>query len=891
MKTPRPTYHFVSHTHWDREWYRPFEEFRVMLAGMVDDLLDLLRTEPSFASFTLDGQAIILEDYLAICPERTWDIRSMVENGRLFIGPWYVLADEFLPSGESAIRNLLTGRKLAGSLGGAMAVGYLPDTFSHIAMMPAILRGFGIGCAVIYRGFGGEAGQDTSEYRWRSPDGSEVLMVHLPRDGYSGAYFDGMGEEEIAARFSVLKKELDARATTSERLVLNGGDHHWPDRSIAGTIAFLRKHFDGEYVHSDLPAFVRALESRLPEGVPEVSGELRSGYRYAFTVQGGVYSSRMYLKQENWASQALLERYAEPLNALAVALGHPSRGALIRHAYKALLSNQAHDSICGCSIDSVHRGMMTRFANIRETANAVLRECLEAIVPGDERAAGDDTYLFFYNPSPFARTDVAAAECRFFLQDVVVGLNPTVKVARKLSPAPGFDIIDEFGNSLPYQVIGRAEGYDLAPARHGYPRQTRADIFSLLVDASNVPPVGYKGFRIVKGNGVRRFPERVRAGKNFLKNDFLKVSIGSDGAITIEERSSGVRSRGLNVFEDSGDAGDEYNYSYPRKDRIFTSAGGRARIAVLEKGPLRASLRVSVTMRVPASGSGRSRSPRMTSLEIVSLVSLDCYSRSLVIETTIHNSARDHRLRVLFPTGIDTDTSYADSQFCLVRRKRVKGGTSGFRIEHPASVAPMQRFVTVKGKDRALTLFSYGIPEYELKKKGTLALTLLRCVGTLAGEDLITRPGGKSGWHNETPEAQCQGTHTFRYAIFPHAPEEFKTMDVLNEQAEKFHYPLLPFRRKSGGDLAMGGSLLSCSSRSAVLSIVKESEDGSGFIVRWWNPLAHRITNTMTFMMPMRGMAPATLDEKALMPFSPVRTQSISSDTCEITTIRVEKGT
>ena len=891
MNLSRPTYHFVSHTHWDREWYRPAEGFRVMLVGMVDRLLELLRSEPSFASFTLDGQAIILEDYLEIRPERGWDIRSMVENGRLFIGPWYVLADEFLSSGESIIRNLLAGGKLAASFGGAMQIGYLPDTFGHVAMMPAILKGFGIDCAVTYRGFGGEPGQTTSEYHWKSPDGSGVLMLHLPRDGYSGAYFHGMSEDEIAARFSIIKEELDERATTSERLVLNGGDHHWPDESLARTLAFLRGRFDCEFIHSDLPAYVKALRSRLPSGTPEVSGELRSGYRYAFSVLGGVYSSRVYLKQANWASQALLERYAEPLNSLAVALGAPSGAASLRHAYKLLLSNQAHDSICGCSIDSVHRMMMARFEAVKETADAVIGECLSSIIPGDEREAGDDTYLFFFNPSPFARTDVAAAECRFFLQDVVVGLNPGVKAARKLTGADGFNIIDEFGNRVPYQVTGRKEGYDLTVSRHGYPRQTRADIFSLLVDANNVPPVGFKGFRIVRKNGARKFRPRVRAGKYFLENDFLRVSAKKNGALAIEDLSTGRRYRGLNVFEDTGDAGDEYNYSPPRKDRSRSSAGARAGIEILEKGPLRAAMRISLGLRVPLSLTGKARSKETVTLAIDTVVSLDCYSRSVVIETTVKNAARDHRLRVLFPSGVDAEEAYADSQFCVVRRPRETRDVSGFTIEHPASVAPMQRFVTVRGEGRALTLLSYGIPEYELTADGTLALTLLRCVGTLAGEDLITRPGGKSGWHNETPEAQCQGTHTFRYALFPCAPEEFNTMDLVNEQAEKFHYPLLSERRKNEKAPAMAGSLLSCSSRSAVLSTVKESEDGGGFIVRWWNPLPRRITNTLTFMMPMTGMAPATLDEKALTGFSPGRTQSVASNTCEITTIRIEKGT
>ncbi len=159
----KPTYHIVSHSHWDREWYKTFEQFRSMLVNMVDDLLDLLERDPGFVCFTLDGQTVILEDYLAVRPEREKEIRRFVAEGRLIIGPWYILPDEFLVSGEATVRNLLIGTHMAKEFGGQMNVGYIPDSFGHIAMMPAILKGFDIDTALVYRGFGGESGQTTSE--------------------------------------------------------------------------------------------------------------------------------------------------------------------------------------------------------------------------------------------------------------------------------------------------------------------------------------------------------------------------------------------------------------------------------------------------------------------------------------------------------------------------------------------------------------------------------------------------------------------------------------------------------------------------------------------------------------------------------------------------------
>ncbi|MCK5572767.1 MAG: alpha-mannosidase, partial [Bacteroidetes bacterium] len=324
-----PIYHIVSHSHWDREWYESFQQFRAKLVNMIDDLIDMLERDHDYRHFTLDGQTVILEDYLEVRPEQAATLRGLVRDGRLTIGPWYVLPDEFLVSAESTVRNLLEGRRIAQQFGGGMDIGYIPDSFGHIAMMPTILNGFGIDTAIAYRGFGGEPGQDASEYWWRSPDGGQCLLIHLHSNGYSAAYFHQDTDDETLARFKSLKAEVDARATTSHRLLMNGGDHHWPDPRLPRTLDLLRQHFDGAFIHSTLPRFVEAVRKET-NGLQEVYGELRFGYRYTFVVNGGVYSSRMYLKQRNWEAQNLLERYVEPIDAFASLRGARTQRPLIR---------------------------------------------------------------------------------------------------------------------------------------------------------------------------------------------------------------------------------------------------------------------------------------------------------------------------------------------------------------------------------------------------------------------------------------------------------------------------------------------------------------------------------------------------------------------------------
>ena len=142
----------VPHTHWDREWYSPFQTFRLRLVELLDDLLPRLEADPSYAHFLLDGQMAVVDDYLAIRPEAEERLRRLAASGRVAMGPWYVLMDEFLVSGETIVRDLQLGLDRAARFGGAMSVGYLPDMFGHIAQMPQILRQFGFADAVVWRG-------------------------------------------------------------------------------------------------------------------------------------------------------------------------------------------------------------------------------------------------------------------------------------------------------------------------------------------------------------------------------------------------------------------------------------------------------------------------------------------------------------------------------------------------------------------------------------------------------------------------------------------------------------------------------------------------------------------------------------------------------------------
>ena len=146
-RSPNGHYRFwvVPHTHWDREWYMPFEDFQMRLAVTVDEVLDVLENDPSFSHFTLDGQAIVLEDYLQIRPWQEPRLRRLLAEGRIEAGPFYVLPDTYLVGQESLVRNLIIGRQVCERYGASpMEVWYEPDTFGHVAQIPQLANGVGI---------------------------------------------------------------------------------------------------------------------------------------------------------------------------------------------------------------------------------------------------------------------------------------------------------------------------------------------------------------------------------------------------------------------------------------------------------------------------------------------------------------------------------------------------------------------------------------------------------------------------------------------------------------------------------------------------------------------------------------------------------------------------
>ncbi|MFM2106706.1 MAG: hypothetical protein RL338_1738 [Chloroflexota bacterium] len=390
----------VAHTHWDREWYEPFAVFQRRLVELFDGLLELLPREPAFRHFHLDGQSAMIDDYLALRPEREPELRALFHAGRLSIGPWFTQMDEFLTSGESTIRNLEWGLARARSFGiespvGGPWAGYLPDQFGHIGQMPQLLRRAGIDRAVLWRGV--PSAIDRASFTWRSPDGSEVLAEY-----YAYGYELGAGIRDRLASAGDLGAELERIAAVvapmADRpmaIIPVGGDHSVPMAPMATLLAAARELTGLDIGIGSIAEFLG--QAPPPVDPPTWAGELRAAARPPLLPN--VYSARPHQKRRRARLEARLERYAEPLTALV----HEPDGAAtaLTEVWRRLLWNGAHDSVCGCSHDQVARDVDARFQEAEELVEEVIAGAATRLAARSSVAG-----MLRWNPSPFEREGI-----------------------------------------------------------------------------------------------------------------------------------------------------------------------------------------------------------------------------------------------------------------------------------------------------------------------------------------------------------------------------------------------------------------------------------------------------------------------------------------------------
>ncbi len=803
----------VSHTHWDREWYRTFEAFRARLVDMVDRVLDLLDEDPGW-SFLLDGQGIVVEDYLAVRPHERARLDAAVAAGRLALGPWYVQPDSLLPSGESHVRNLLEGRRVAEAHGGCSRVAYTPDSFGHPAQFPLLFAGFGLGPFVYWRGNGDEIDRLGPVWRWVGPDGSSVLAYNLARGYFNGANPPAdpeAGADALAAAVDHLDGYQRAPA-----VLMNGVDHMFPSGHTAALAAALTER--GLTVRRGL------LDDLIPtidaDDRPEFAGELLGG-RLA-NLLPGVWSSRLHLKQADRRAERALVGWAEPWAALGAALGLADESPSLRTARRALLANQAHDSIGGCSQDEVHRQMAGRTATAvelaRETTDRVLGR-LAGLPPERHVPFSTDLDVAVFNPSPHPRTDVVRVPLDGFplmlVGDDLFDVHP---LAMGAAMAAGYLADGRPVRALPSPDPGRVRLLEDFPA------------LDLELVVADVPAFGWRRVALTAGPAQ---PDEVDDGRVIAAGD-LEVTAADDGTLTLRRGDRVVT--GLVGMEDTGDRGDTYDW-----DPVTDGPGLEVtEVAVARHRHPSGIQRLVVTRRLllPAAlaPDRKRRADEWVTATLVVTARVAPGVDRVDLHVELGDPAEDHRLRLLFPTGSPTTTFRAATTFDVATRSTALPEAHDWQ-HPPLPTFPHQGWIEVDG----LAVAAPGLPEAEVTPDGTIAVTLLRCVGFLTRMDLRTRPL-PAGPGLATPEAQCPGGITADLALSLGADPGSLAADELGLRA-------VP----AGPDplLAEGDSLLAVEPTTVVLSALKPAEDGDGMVVRLLNPTDQPVTATVRTGLPV----------------------------------------
>jgi alpha-mannosidase len=816
-------FHLIPHTHWDREWYLPRAAFQTRLVPALDGLLDLLQADATYRSFLLDGQTVLVEDYLRIRPERDADIRGLVKAGRLQVGPWYVLADELIPSGEALVRNLLFGAADAERLGGRSEVLYSPDAFGHPAAWPTLAREFGLKHGVVWRGLGGEPGQEKDWYRWRGADSQEVLVWHMPPQGYEIGAALPADADSLPAAWAPVRDALVRRAAGKHIAVFIGADHHAPHPQVSrlrDLLADLER--DNAVRVSRLDEFCRAASAELGD-LPLLHGELRWSYRYTWTLQG-VHGSRAPLKRRNSSVELWLERFAEPLAALARRAGGMDRRSLLDTAWRALVRSQFHDTLAGTVSDTVALAAATRFDIVEAIAREVVRASLWDLVRHDPDAARDQTTrrptLVVWNPAARTRQGVTVAEVTLLRRGVPIGppAGPSPRTGPGYRP---FTLATPAGDVIPVQVLARAPSRERLEAFRHYPVQDEVERVRV---AFRMPPVPGLGLATLTMTDARRehASDHVAVRGRTMFNQLVEVSADGTGALTLRDRATGEVFRDLFRLEDEADAGDLYTFS-PGGGAGARRTAERAQVRRLATGPLVAALEVRSVLRL--------RTGNVTA-HLVVMLHADSPVVRCVLE--LDNHATDHRLRARFPTDLQGVPATAGAAFGMVSRPPLDIEPADYPLETPALTAPGHRFVAAADGRRGLALLTPGFFEYQWTPRGDLLFTLLRAVGELSRGDLRTRLG-HAAWPTSTPLAQCPGVTRVELGLVAVAQADVQRGDVLPALWEDACLPLRGFWLRDAAQLVPSPVEIALEGPGLVFSAVKMAQAGSPLVLRCYN--------------------------------------------------------
>lgn len=721
----------ISHTHWDREWYMSLEGMRVRLVDLMDRCLETLKKYPEYI-FHLDAQTIVLEDYLEIRPHKRDEIRQRVQEGRLLIGPWYVQNDFYLTSGESTVRNLLSGIALAEQFGDSTMVAYAPDQFGNISQLPQIFNQFGMDTFIFGRGLAKMVKKEDGsrervrmapEFIWEGADGSKMLAIHMSH-WYNNAQRFSEDIDKAVRLAELCEEQFEGWAVTPYLLLMNGVDHLEAQDNLLPILEQVQQRLgEGKVIKQyRMDDYCKDVRKYIEDNKVELethSGELRMGGDYE--VLQGTLSSRVYLKQANTAAQNALECRLEPLYAMAEQMGlsgsYPSD--YMKYFWKKLIQNHPHDSICGCSCDPVHAHMEDNYARLKDYTDNLFGRGMKLFTDHMtlKGATQKDYILTVFNTTEAAQSGLVEAKILFPEADGI----------------GNFEIFDDQGSRVDYLVLAKNARILNIFTPINLPGNIDVTEYTVLLSAGEVPAMSVKAFLVRPAQGdAALLPacETAIASSVELTAGDLTLTVHKDGRVDAKYANDGRVVEDCLLLEDTADTGNAYTYHPVEEPAIYSDAMVRS-AEVVEWNDLRRSVCIHNEMRLPAEFDipADRRSDRTETFDVAVTITADAESDTFRLSYAFENRSMDHRLRLLIKTGLKSECSYADIPYDII--------CNGPDQNYPDTMSPVHpstSFACVSQEDKGVVVYTNGNMEYELLPDGeTLAFTLVRSTGIIDG--------------------------------------------------------------------------------------------------------------------------------------------------------------
>ena len=838
--------HLVPSAHWDREWYLSFPRFQTRLVRLIDKVIYLLENG-IYPCYLLDGQTVMIEDYLAVKPQNEARIKKLISSGKLVVGPWYTVPDTFIPCGESLLKNLETGIKIRNGYGGEGKVAYTPDSFGLNSQFAQIVAKYGMKYVYFTRG---ERLEDESlsgkrsDVVLRSKDGTALIGECDKYSTGSGLVVPGIWKnfEKHKVEKSDAVRCVDwtfdyqkSRTAYKNRLWICGTDHLEPRDDLPAIAAFLNETYkDADFKLSTIDDFFDAVSEETPTEEPCVAdGEQRGNYGRHYELSNTL-SSRPDIKLLNREAENLMFGAFESLDLFAETnenFGYFDRRAIAEHAYKELLKSHAHDSICACGSEEMCEDEKVRLRGVKEVALELIKDDLNRIGSSLKRLNGGGELLLF-NPLPYDRKEVVEgyATVPYDIDgNKLTDENGNVAEDSRVEILFRKRIDIETMKYTTFDEISTDETRSFIPENAGK-EDIQTGVYYRFT--ANVKALSFSRYGFCREE-AREI--KVNFGEN-MSNGLLKIVVSDDGNIVITDKN-GVKAE----FYPTMDIDDGDSYTYANKAAKPSVKADEVVVGKTTGCELYSEKEVKYEFK----NAGINKKSVVLCLKI--RLEKDDDKAKITAEISNENC---YGFRLGLTQKIDgkADFTLADTPFDLVKRPiNIKRGSS-----RDIFTCSMRNVAAIPQKTGVTAVFSKSFYEYEAwsteEGETFVRYTLLRSTEKVYDTYLPTKDESGAGkgmrWRSES--LKMLGNHEFCFAVKLY--DELKPATEILADALKYQYSPIARGVSPDGNTDIS-KLTGFSLVDAAFSRIIEREDGGkkSLLVRIYNPCDCEVTATLRY--------------------------------------------